>query len=67
MKYVLEKSAVLSFVALKIIVFSALIFVITGCQSSDGEGLISSLTPTVVETNIPSPTEIVATATPSQL
>jgi len=33
MKYILEKSAVLSFVALKIIVFSALIFVITGCGS----------------------------------
>ena len=37
MKYILEKSAVLSFVALKIIVFSALIFVITGCQMSEEE------------------------------
>ena len=35
MKFILEKSAVLSFVALKIIVFSALIFVITGCQMSE--------------------------------
>ena len=33
MKFILEKSAVLSFVALKIIVFSALILVITGCGS----------------------------------
>ena len=37
MKFILEKSAVLSFVALKIIVFSALIFVITGCQMSEEE------------------------------
>jgi len=48
MKFILEKSAVLSLVALKIIVFSALIFVITGCQSSGGEGLVSDLTPIVV-------------------
>ena len=37
MKFILEKSAVLSFVALKIIVFGALIFVITGCQMSEEE------------------------------
>ena len=35
MKFIFAKSAVLSFVALKIIVFSALMFVITGCQMSE--------------------------------
>tara|TARA_B100001123_G_C15304496_1_gene1022151 strand:- start:2311 stop:2481 length:171 start_codon:yes stop_codon:yes gene_type:complete len=37
MKFILEKATVLSFVALKIIVFSALIFVITGCRVSEEE------------------------------
>ena len=35
MKFIFAKSAVLSFVALKIIVFSALMFVITGWQMSE--------------------------------
>ena len=37
MRYKLKKPGVFSFVALKIIVFSALIFVITGCQMSEEE------------------------------
>ena len=37
MKFIFAKSAVLSFVSLKIIVFSALIFAITGCQMSEEE------------------------------
>ena len=59
MKYILKKSAVLSFVALKIIVFSALIFVITGCQRTDSEQSTSGPMPTVVSTKPPSSSQTV--------
>ena len=58
-KYMLEKSAVLSFGALKIIVFSALIFVITGCQRTDSEQSTSGPMPTVVSTKPPSSSQTV--------
>ena len=44
MKYILDKSAVLSFVALKVIVFCALVFVITGCRDNPEKNYVLSVT-----------------------
>ena len=66
MKFIVEKTAVLSFLALKIIVFSTLIFVITGCQGTDNKKLTSELKSTVTTYNLsPSPISPVSTQTAS--
>ena len=43
MKYILKKSAVLSFVSLKIIVFSALIFLVTGCLNNSEDAYVDEM------------------------